>query len=762
MGTVEKVLTGLEGLAAAQPFPFVKLAVQLFHGVVQLETQRRSNSAKARALILQLSDMMSTLLQLHHVKDPTLKSPTGETIAGRLQSLMGQIEQDIKTVGNLVDQYHKHSSTSKFFFSGKYQAEFKVAGETLVTRKRDIMFALQIHNTITTDDINIQVRQSNDMLAQLIRIMEHKSDQDKRWEQSLENLGGRKKVLDSEELLTKIVNEIEGSGGKVPGTDGKVDKGDASKDKIALAKTRIDPKNALSARERIELRLPLETILQANFRLYEGKLEAQMQILSHQLKASTQQILTRLDAGSYQKIQHPEIRQVWKDMAWRASVKARDFVMALYDFYLDRYAHAVAKSQSSVTPAANSVLSATNASRHNVNDTLSPIDADLPPPHSEHLLPSTDSIEVILQDKWCLKYLSFPYANAIMEAFDDDSSGYIRISEVNDFCDSIPEGWTLLQWIAYWARGWRQESSIYSRRINYLLTEMRVVFSGVMLENSQLVLYYHLQGSWVNAVERLAYPLPHNVPISSDSPLDELVKRRMAQKEERLSAALERMFYNVDAPESFALVCGPGRIEKDLFAVLYLIILRHCRMIGKAKEYILDDREFMEAASTLSNIGYAVYSRVSQFADGYRQRGLDVEAQFCRFYGGIYEYSYKGNLPLPEDYSLLEVPLDQQTDFWQMIWDEKATNFELRYGRWTVDTSSYDLANTLSPPAPGAKDSVNQTSLAQSNTEPRDQLSPTEMGGELGRIMRRISRPQVQIRQRAQTLSGAMYLTRAL
>ncbi|KAF8320533.1 uncharacterized protein EI90DRAFT_3080514, partial [Cantharellus anzutake] len=682
--TIEKVLTGLEGLAAAQPFPFVKLAVQLFHGVVQLETQRRSNSAKARALILQLSDMMSTLLQLHYVKDPTLKSLTGET--------------DIKTVGNLVDQYHKHSSTSKFFFSGKYQTEFKAAGETLVTRKQDIMFALQIHNTVTTDDISVQVRQSNAMLTQLIRIMEYKSVQDKRWEQSLEDLGGRKKVLDSEELLTKIASEIEGE--KV-GTDGKGgDKADTSKDQTAPAKAKIDQNNVLSPRERMELRQPLETILQANFRLKSSL--AWMPV--HTRKFSTQKYGKSGKTWCIISIQPFSVFSSVLTLGMAASVKARDF------------------SQSSVTPAANSVLSATTGSRHNINDNLSPIDVDLPPPHS-------DTPFLILQDKWCLKFLSFPYANAIMEAFDDDSSGYIRISEVNDFCDSIPEGWTLLQWIAYWARGWRQESSIYSRRINYLLTEMRVVFSGVMLENSQLVLYYYHQGGWKYAVERLTYPLPHDVSISSDSPLDELVKRRMAQKEERLSAALERMLYIVDAPESLALVCGPGRIEKDLFAVFYLIILRHCRMVGKAKEYILDDREFMEASSTLSNIGSAVKSRVSHFADGYRQRGLDVEAQFGRFYGGIYEYLNKRHLP--EGYSLLEIPPDQQTDFWRMIWDEKATDFELRYGRWTVDTSAYDLANTVSlVPAQGAKNSINQTLHTRGDAEPHDQLSPTEIGGD--------------------------------
>ena len=38
------------------------VAVKLFNGVVQLELQRRQNSLKARALILQMGDMMGALL----------------------------------------------------------------------------------------------------------------------------------------------------------------------------------------------------------------------------------------------------------------------------------------------------------------------------------------------------------------------------------------------------------------------------------------------------------------------------------------------------------------------------------------------------------------------------------------------------------------------------------------------------------------------------------------------------------------------------
>lgn len=47
-------------------------------------------------------------------------------------------------------------------------------------------------------------------------------------------------------------------------------------------------------------------------------------------------------------------------------------------------------------------------------------------------------------DDWALAYISITYLQPIMEAFDDDGSGYITVSEVNRFVDALPEelNWT--------------------------------------------------------------------------------------------------------------------------------------------------------------------------------------------------------------------------------------------------------------------------------------------------------------------------------
>ena len=46
-------------------------------------------------------------------------------------------------------------------------------------------------------------------------------------------------------------------------------------------------------------------------------------------------------------------------------------------------------------------------------------------------------------DEWAFEYISITYLQPIMEAFDDDGSGYITVTEVNRFVDALP---TSINW----------------------------------------------------------------------------------------------------------------------------------------------------------------------------------------------------------------------------------------------------------------------------------------------------------------------------
>lgn len=44
-------------------------------------------------------------------------------------------------------------------------------------------------------------------------------------------------------------------------------------------------------------------------------------------------------------------------------------------------------------------------------------------------------------DKWALAYINAAYVQPILEAVDDDGTGFVSVKEVNTFVGSRPDGW---------------------------------------------------------------------------------------------------------------------------------------------------------------------------------------------------------------------------------------------------------------------------------------------------------------------------------
>jgi hypothetical protein len=127
--------------------------------------------------------------------------------------------------------------------------------------------------------------------------------------------------------------------------------------------------------------------------------------------------------------------------------------MALHDYYLDRYAVATTRNNTVTTTTTTLTVTLTNPEE---SRPASPIEEAASPTSVDFKFQQTTTTKKtasrpasdasIIADKEYLQYLAIPYISAIIEAFDDDASGFIRISEVNHFCASAPSGWTLLQW----------------------------------------------------------------------------------------------------------------------------------------------------------------------------------------------------------------------------------------------------------------------------------------------------------------------------
>lgn len=87
---------------------------------------------------------------------------------------------------------------------------------------------------------------------------------------------------------------------------------------------------------------------------------------------------------------------------WRGNVKARHFVLALRDHYLEK-----------LSSETKGVLDMSTSSINNCTD----------------------------PDAWAIKYIDIMWVQPILEAIDDDASGFITVAEVNHFTSSRPVDW---------------------------------------------------------------------------------------------------------------------------------------------------------------------------------------------------------------------------------------------------------------------------------------------------------------------------------
>jgi hypothetical protein len=90
-------------------------------------------------------------------------------------------------------------------------------------------------------------------------------------------------------------------------------------------------------------------------------------------------------------------------------VKARHFVMALRDFYEEQ-------SRKSLDRAVR----------------LTQAEKQLTEP----------DVLALNTDQWALEYITIHHVQPLIEALDDDVSGFVTIAEVNDFTTSRPANWS--------------------------------------------------------------------------------------------------------------------------------------------------------------------------------------------------------------------------------------------------------------------------------------------------------------------------------
>ncbi|KAI0666572.1 hypothetical protein C8Q78DRAFT_434848 [Trametes maxima] len=598
----ESVTAFVEGLPGvlkaldqvANIHPFIKVAVGAFRVVVELDVKRRDNEKKITILFVAMKDMMEVLLRLREI-DAAGTTPDGQTAKTRLQKLVTDTAGDIKDCANACDTYSKKKLLTKVFNSSSWDDKFKGFLTLFTERRKAFSFELELYVGKGMNDANRKLDGVDEKLNVILQIFSSLvPPEQQELGEIIRNKKGREVVMKDDKVLLSLMKFKASSGagaarGATPQTETKMD----LKDDTDLK----------SLKE--ELIESADMAMQKNWDTFARKFDQQQKRLVEEMKGFVQhqsdRVIRSVLSGPHDLIKDQDIHKLWAYMGWRGHVKARHFILALRDAYLQPPPEETADVHS-----------------------------------SDPSKPTVITLNMANEDKWAVNYIDFNSISAITEAFDDDASGFITISEVNQFTSSRPEGWSLLHWLAYWAIGWQMTSTNYVLKINALFDEMFALLPHIRPENHRFA-YEYLDAVW----EPVTTYTSSLEMVYLEDELWARFESQVYSEERRLEEVWKSFRYNIDALDTVSLITGPGRIEKFLFPLLYLMLRRDLEIFRLAhRKIVIGEGELEASAYNIRRVLYHAESRMGVLKGLFKQRNLDPGEQFRTFACGLYNYAF--------------------------------------------------------------------------------------------------------------------------
>ncbi|KAH9855711.1 hypothetical protein C2E23DRAFT_723446 [Lenzites betulinus] len=562
--------------------PFIALAVGAFRVAIELDLKRRENDKKVNLLFMEMRDMMTALVELQNVKDPGQPGDDGKTVQQRLQNLADQIESDILECANVCDAYAKKGTTARVFGSIRWDEKLQHYVKRFTKHRADIELTIAVHLGINIDKANKKLDTIESKMNLVLEYLQSCTPpEEKDMAMFIEKRGGKDVVLASEKLLLEFISRGPHSGGPTS------------------ERGWIRRRGTVDLQElKEELSEDPDISIQRNWNAFERKFEMQereLERIQEIVHEENQIVIKSVSAGPHDKIRDNDLYNIWREMRWRGNVKARHFVLALRDYCLERL-DKLRKNESTF------------------------IDCDRPTNITEH-------------DEWTLEYISVTRLQAIIEAFDDDASGFITVAEVNTFISLKPRQWSLLHWMAYWAIGWQMTMTRYTTEINDILDKMFAVKAHILPANRRFVEQY-LDVVW-SPITELTTGFR---PIERNDVVEDRFRSYVDAEEKRLRDALEDIKYDIDAGDILQLVTGPGRIEKHLFPLLWLLLKRDYEILRVARTTVIHKDELWDSASTLKWVFRAVNDRCTNLENLFKQQNLDPGQMFRAFASEMFRY----------------------------------------------------------------------------------------------------------------------------
>ena len=106
------------------------------------------------------------------MKDPESVGPDGLTIKARMQGLIKQTAEDIKTCANACDTYAKKKLIVKVIKSSSWDETLKDFVTLFAKRRGEFTFALSVHVGVGVDDANKKLKEIDEKINKLLSVFQ--------------------------------------------------------------------------------------------------------------------------------------------------------------------------------------------------------------------------------------------------------------------------------------------------------------------------------------------------------------------------------------------------------------------------------------------------------------------------------------------------------------------------------------------------------------------------------------------------------------
>ncbi|KAI0828260.1 hypothetical protein BC628DRAFT_1337903 [Trametes gibbosa] len=386
--------------------PIVTVAVLAFEAVIELEITRRENDRRVTVLFVEMKQVMSVITHFKELRADDI-GRDGRMLGVRLRELAEGTAEDIKHCANLCDAFLKSKMLLRVLKGPLWAERFATSMQRFARRKEEYSLALAMHTADTTTKMAVDIESINYKQAifcffrmQLMHdlFQKYMTSSERALAAEVEKEGGLAKVRNDDAVLRRLMGTATVKD-SITGVKPTEDRDRGTQAGVAPVSRKRSQYRGLDTKARSErsfglddlkreLREDLDDTIERNFAIFLRKYDFQAQLMSDRIIHAVE---AAVGNGTHSRIKNADLQRLWREMNWTGVVKGRILVHALREHY-----------------------------------------------SQDDFVTTSPEAAAVMSDKWALDYLNIAWLHPIMEAIDDDTSGYISVSEVNRFMQRLP------------------------------------------------------------------------------------------------------------------------------------------------------------------------------------------------------------------------------------------------------------------------------------------------------------------------------------